>query len=137
MNSTAVLQNRRMVMLFSLVALLAILVLPQLAFASDADQTIKDGVAFTVKIIKLIVYGLMGVTFIVMMGLLLKSLWDWKDENNRNGTAAGILVTLFVGLLVMGVIFMLGEKAISYVDKNVKVSMTQPYQQQGKQINIV
>ena len=67
-----------------------------------------------------------------MMGMLLKSLWDWKDDGNRNATAAGILITLFVGLMVMGVIFLLGEKAITYVDTNVKVveaaPVVQPYQ---------
>ena len=125
-------QRNKLFLIFSLIAALAIFALPELTWASEADQTIKDGVAFSVKIIKLIVYGLMGLTFLVMMGLLLKSLWDWKDDGNKNGTAAGILITLFVGLMVMGVIFMLGEKAITYVDTNVKVTeaapVVQPYQ---------
>lgn len=120
-------QRNKLFLIFSLIAALAIFALPEITWAaSEADQTIKDGVAFSVKIIKLIVYGLMGLTFVVMMGMLLKSLWDWKDDNNRNGTAAGILITLFVGLMVMGVIFMLGEKAITYVDTNVKVTEAAP-----------
>ena len=116
-------------LLFSIMAIMALFFVPDLVYASDADDSIKDGVAFAVKMIKLVVYGLMGFTFIVMMALLLKSLWDWKDENKRDGTAGGIFVTLFVGLMVMGVIFLLGEKAIAYVDTNVKVTHVIPANQ--------
>ena len=123
------------VLLFSTMAIIALLFVPDLVYASDADDSIKDGVAFAVKMIKLVVYGLMGFTFIVMMALLLKSLWDWKDENKRDGTAGGIFVTLFVGLMVMGVIFLLGEKAITYVDTNIKVTQVTPIIQPLQPLN--
>jgi drug/metabolite transporter (DMT)-like permease len=123
------------VLLFSTMAIIALLFVPDLVYASDADDSIKDGVAFAVKMIKLVVYGLMGFTFIVMMALLLKSLWDWKDENKRDGTAGGIFVTLFVGLMVMGVIFLLGEKAITYVDTNIKVTQVTPIVQPLQPLN--
>ncbi len=128
---TSTRKGKALLFLF-VMATLVLFFMPDLVYASDADDSIKDGVAFAVKMIKLVVYGLMGFTFIVMMALLLKSLWDWKDENKRDGTAGGIFVTLFVGLMVMGVIFLLGEKAITYVDNNVKVTqvtpIVQPYQ---------
>lgn len=124
--------KHKTLLLLCMMAITVLFFMPDLVYASDADDSIKDGVAFAVKMIKLVVYGLMGFTFIVMMALLLKSLWDWKDDNKREGTAGGIFITLFVGLMVMGVIFLLGEKAITYVDNNVKVTqvtpIVQPYQ---------
>ncbi len=128
-------RKSKALLLFSIMAIIALLFVPDLVYASDADDSIKDGVAFAVKMIKLVVYGLMGFTFIVMMALLLKSLWDWKDENKRDGTAGGIFVTLFVGLMVMGVIFLLGEKAITYVDTNIKVTQVTPVVQSLQPLN--
>lgn len=113
------------VFVIALCALMFLTIFPDLAHATDADQSIKDGVAFGVKILKLIIYGLMGITFVVMIVLLIKSLVNWKEEGSRDGVGS-IAGVVFVGLAVMGIIFLLGEQAITYIETNVVVTQIQP-----------
>ena len=120
-------EGRRSFFLFSMLATLLFFILPDLAHAaSEADQSVKDGVALFVKIITYLTYFLMGVTFLVVAYLLLQSLIQWKDPNAREGTVGGIVATVFVGLMVMGIIFILGEKGIAYIETNVKVVQVSP-----------
>ncbi|MCF6204043.1 MAG: hypothetical protein L3J59_10315 [Methylococcaceae bacterium] len=144
MSNTAVTQNSRekgksIFFLFSLFLAFVVLIVPDAAHAvavgaSGADQSIKDGVALFVKIITYLTYFLMGVTFLIVAYLLLQSLMQWKDPNSREGTVGGIVGTVFIGLMVMGIIFILGEKGIAYIQEKVVVTDITPITQPAVQV---
>jgi len=105
----------------------AVFFIPELASAAGAASTeattiINDGFDLGKLFMKALVYVIMAAMFVVFMWVLLKSYLDWKDDSKKDASAGGILVTLVLGLMVMGIVFTVGEKAIKYIDDKVKIT---------------
>lgn len=110
--------------LFALFGALMVFLIPELASAADtaATEAMNEGFDIGKLLMKALVYIIMAAMFVGFMYALLMSFLDWKSESKRDATAGGILVTLVLGLMVMGVVFVIGEKAIKYIDDNVKIT---------------
>jgi len=105
-------------------ALFAFLMIPEIAFAADSDvtATINEGFDFMKLFFKGLVYMLMLAALIGYMYLLVKSMLDWKDENKRDANGGSIVMVFFIGLGIMTIVFLVGEKALDYIDNKVTIT---------------
>ena len=105
-------------------ALFVFLMIPDIAFAKDSDvtDTINEGFDFMKLFFKGLVYMLMLAALIVYMYLLVKSMMDWKDDNKRDANGSSIVMVFFIGLGIMTIVFLVGEKALDYIETKVKIT---------------
>jgi len=109
-------------------ALCVFLMIPEIAFAADSDvtDTINEGFDFMKLFFKGLVYMIMLAALVVYMYLLVKSMLDWKDDNKRDATGGGIVMVFFIGLGVMTMVFLIGEKALDYIENKVTITAISP-----------
>jgi hypothetical protein len=108
-----------------LLGTLAVFLIPELAHAAGGGANPAEAGATKVMeyLVKFLVwtgYALIGITFFVVAWLVLKSLIDWKDPNNREGTVGQIILTIFIGIGAMAVLFYLVTEGQDYLETNVK-----------------
>ena len=105
-------------------ALFAFLMIPEIAFATDSDvtDTINEGFDFMKLFFKGLIYMLMLAALVGYMYLLVKSMLDWKDDNKRDANGGSIVMVFFIGLGIMTIVFLVGEKALDYVENKVTIT---------------
>lgn len=109
-------------------ALCVFLMIPEIAFAADSDvtATVTEGFDYMKLFFKGLIYMLMLAALVIYMYLLVQSLLDWKNENKRDANGGSIVMIFFVGLGVMTMVFLIGEKALDYVENKVTITAISP-----------
>jgi len=110
-------------------ALFVFLMTPDMAFAaapSNVTDTVNEGFNFMKLFFKGLVYLIMLASLIVYMYLLVKSLMDWKNDNKREAGGGDIVLVFFIGLGIMTMVFLIGEKALDYIENKVTITASIP-----------
>ena len=123
-SSMQFIDSQRTFALALLGALFVFLMIPEIAFAADSDvtDTINEGFDFMKLFFKGLIYMLMLAALVVYMYLLVKSMLDWKDDNKRDANGGSIVMVFFIGLGIMTIVFLVGEKALDYVENKVTIT---------------
>ncbi len=109
-------------------ALFVFLMIPDIALAapSDVTDTVNEGFNFMKLFFKGLVYLIMLAALIVYMYLLVKALMDWKNDNKREAGGGDIVLVFFIGLGIMTMVFLIGEKALDYIENKVTITASIP-----------
>ncbi len=102
---------------------LTFFLLPESALATATTNPAEAGATkimeYVVKFLVWTGYLLIGITFFIVAWLVIKSLLDWKNERS-DATVGTILLTIFVGIGAMAVLFYLVTEGQAYLEENVK-----------------
>ena len=100
----------------------AVMVFPDMVFAGDAtaDDTMKSAVAYFQQFLIMILYAFEGLVFVAGAWWIIKSVSDWK-QGERGGGIGDIVITVFVAVAVIGIVFLLATKGIAIVTDNIKL----------------
>ena len=106
----------------------AIMVFPDMVFAAakgdtTADATMGLAVGYFQKFLIMILYAFEGLVFVAGAWWIIKSVSDWK-QGERNSGIGDIVITVFVAVAVIGIVFLLATKGIAIVTDNVKLTVT-------------
>jgi len=114
-------------MLFSLLIAAVLFLFPDLAQAAGGANPAADGAKTVMEdVVKYLVwfgYLLIGISFIIAAWWIIQSGFAWKDPNNRDGTVGNILLTVFVAIAVIGILFFLITTGQKYIEDNVKFTL--------------
>jgi len=108
--------------------LASLLLIPEIALAAgnpaaDGAKVVMEDV---VKYLTWFGYLLIGISFIVGGWWIIQAGFAWKDPNNREGTVGNILLTVFVSIAVIGILFYLVTTGQKYIADNVKFTSITP-----------
>ena len=109
--------------------MMAFFVFPELAHAAGANPAADGAKTVMEDVVKYLVwfgYLLIGISFIVAAWWIIQAGFAWKDPNNREGTVGNILLTVFVAIAVIGILFFLITTGQKYIEDNVKFTLNDP-----------
>ena len=108
--------------LFSLALLSIVMLLPQYAFAIDETgaEVTTSILANIVKYSKWIAFIIIGIAFMMVGWYCLRAYGSWADEDNKQGTLPRLVLTIFLGILVLAVVTIFVTKGAKYLEDNVR-----------------
>ena len=107
--------------LFVLIALTIVMLLPDIALAADetGEEVTTSILAKIVQYSKWIAFVVIGVAFIMVGWFCLRAYGSWADEDNKQGTLPRLILTIFLGILVLAVVTIFVTKGVSYLEDNI------------------
>jgi len=107
--------------LFVLIALSIVMLLPDIALAADetGEEVTTSILAKIVQYSKWIAFVVIGVAFIMVGWFCLRAYGSWADEDNKQGTLPRLILTIFLGILVLAVVTIFVTKGVSYLEDNI------------------
>ena len=131
MRSSLSLQEfKPLLIMLSVLLAVALFFLPDLAQAAAGANPAADGAKTVMEdVVKYLVwfgYLLIGISFIIAAWWIIQAGFAWKDPNNRDGSVGNILLTVFVAIAVIGILFFLITTGQKYIEDNVKFTLNEP-----------
>ena len=114
--------------LFALALLSIVMLLPQYAFAIDETgaEVTTSILANIVKYSKWIAFIIIGIAFMMVGWYCLRAYGSWADEDNKQGTLPRLVLTIFLGILVLAVVTIFVTKGAKYLEDNVVTTSITP-----------
>ena len=98
--------------------------------ASAADETGEEVttaiLANIVKYAKWIAFVVIGIAFIMVGWFCLRAYGSWADEDNKQGTMPRLVLTIFLGILVLAVVTIFVTKGVTYLETNIVTTSVTP-----------
>ena len=114
--------------LFALILLSIIMLLPDIALAADetGEEVTTAILANIVKYAKWIAFVVIGIAFIMVGWFCLRAYGSWADEDNKQGTLPRLVLTIFLGILVLAVVTIFVTKGVTYLETNIVTAAISP-----------
>ena len=114
--------------LFALALISIVMLLPQYAFAIDETgaEVTTSILANIVKYSKWIAFIIIGIAFMMVGWYCLRAYGSWADEDNKQGTLPRLVLTIFLGILVLAVVTIFVTKGAKYLEDNVVTTSIAP-----------
>ena len=114
--------------LFALALISIVMLLPQYAFAIDETgaEVTTSILANIVKYSKWIAFIIIGIAFMMVGWYCLRAYGSWADEDNKQGTLPRLVLTIFLGILVLAVVTIFVTKGAKYLEDNVVTTSITP-----------
>ena len=114
--------------LFTLALISIVMLLPQYAFAIDETgaEVTTSILANIVKYSKWIAFIIIGIAFMMVGWYCLRAYGSWADEDNKQGTLPRLVLTIFLGILVLAVVTIFVTKGAKYLEDNVVTTSITP-----------
>lgn len=114
--------------LFALMALSLIMLLPDIAFAADetGEEVTTKILEAIVKYSKWIAFAVIGIAFIMVGWFCLRAYGSWADEDNKQGTLPRLVLTVFLGILILAVVTIFVTKGVGYLETNIVTTSISP-----------
>ena len=114
--------------LFALALISIVMLLPQYAFAIDETgaEVTTSILANIVKYSKWIAFIIIGIAFMMVGWYCLRAYGSWADEDNNKGTLPRLVLTIFLGILVLAVVTIFVTKGAKYLEDNVVTTSITP-----------
>ncbi len=108
--------------LFAILLLSIVMLFPSIASATSETGTevTKSILENIVKYSRWIAFGVIGIAFITVGWFSLRAYGAWADEDNKAGTMPRLILTIFLGILVIAVVTIFVTKGVKYLEKNLK-----------------
>ena len=115
-------------LLFALALISIVMLLPQYAFAIDETgaEVTTSILANIVKYSKWIAFIIIGIAFMMVGWYCLRAYGSWADEDNKQGTLPRLVLTIFLGILVLAVVTIFVTKGAKYLEDNVVTTSIAP-----------
>lgn len=114
--------------LFALMAVSLIMLLPDIAFAADetGEEVTTKILEAIVKYSKWIAFAVIGIAFIMVGWFCLRAYGSWADEDNKQGTLPRLVLTVFLGILILAVVTIFVTKGVGYLETNIVTTSISP-----------
>ena len=114
--------------LFALLLLSIVMLFPNIASAADetgAEVTtaILENI---VKYAKWIAFVIIGIAFMMVGWFCLRAYGSWADDDNKQGTMPRLVLTIFLGILVLAVVTIFVTKGVTYLETNIVTTSISP-----------
>ncbi len=114
--------------LFALLLLSIVMLFPDIASAADetgAEVTtaILENI---VKYAKWIAFVIIGIAFMMVGWFCLRAYGSWADDDNKQGTMPRLVLTIFLGILVLAVVTIFVTKGVTYLETNIVTASISP-----------
>ena len=115
-------------LLFALALISIVMLLPQYAFAIDETgaEVTTSILANIVKYSKWIAFIIIGIAFMMVGWYCLRAYGSWADEDTKQGTLPRLVLTIFLGILVLAVVTIFVTKGAKYLEDNVVTTSITP-----------
>ena len=114
--------------LFSLLLVSLVMLFPDIASAADetGEEVTTAILANIVKYAKWIAFVVIGIAFIMVGWFCLRAYGSWADEDNKQGTMPRLVLTIFLGILVLAVVTIFVTKGVTYLETNIVTTSVTP-----------
>ncbi|WP_299874182.1 hypothetical protein [uncultured Cocleimonas sp.] len=98
--------------------------------ASAADETGAEVTTAIleniVKYAKWIAFVIIGIAFMMVGWFCLRAYGSWADDDNKQGTMPRLVLTIFLGILVLAVVTIFVTKGVTYLETNIVTTSISP-----------
>ena len=114
--------------LFALLLVSLVMLFPDIASAADetGEEVTTAILANIVKYAKWIAFVVIGIAFIMVGWFCLRAYGSWADEDNKQGTMPRLVLTIFLGILVLAVVTIFVTKGVTYLETNIVTTSVTP-----------
>ena len=114
--------------LFALLLVSLVMLFPDIAAAADetGEEVTTAILANIVKYAKWIAFVVIGIAFIMVGWFCLRAYGSWADEDNNKGTMPRLVLTIFLGILVLAVVTIFVTKGVTYLETNIVTTSVTP-----------
>ena len=114
--------------LFTLLLVSLVMLFPDIASAADetGEEVTTAILANIVKYAKWIAFVVIGIAFIMVGWFCLRAYGSWADEDNKQGTMPRLVLTIFLGILVLAVVTIFVTKGVTYLETNIVTASISP-----------